>query len=95
MTPTAIQQAVLMINLRSFRGTACGHRDRRRIPTAAQYTRIPARMRLHAQRTAEKPGIYNPVTKATTSEPNTPEGLRKAARKAKAVVCSEPTGGLT
>ena len=43
----------------------------------------------------EKLDIYNPVTKTTTGEPNTPEGLRKAARKAKAVVCSEPTGGPT
>ena len=46
----------------------------------------------------EKLDIYNPVTKATTSEPNTPEGFRKireAARKARAVVCGEPTGGLT
>lgn len=45
----------------------------------------------------EKLDIYNPVTRATTSEPNTPEGFRKireAARKAKAVVCCEPTGGL-
>ena len=43
----------------------------------------------------EKLDIYNPVTKATTSEPDTPEGLRKAVRKAKAVVCSEPTGDPT
>ena len=45
----------------------------------------------------EKLDIYNPLTKATTSESNTPEGFRKireAARKAKAVVCCEPTGGL-
>ena len=45
----------------------------------------------------EKLDIFNPVTKSTTSEPNTPEGFRKireAARKAKAVVCCEPTGGL-
>jgi transposase len=45
----------------------------------------------------EKLNIYNPITKASTSEPNTPEGFRKireAARKANAVVCCEPTGGL-
>jgi transposase len=45
----------------------------------------------------EKLDIYNPITKASTSEPNTPEGFRKireAARKANAVVCCEPTGGL-
>ena len=45
----------------------------------------------------EKLDVYNPITKATTSEPNTTEGFRKireAARKAKAIVCCEPTGGL-
>ena len=45
----------------------------------------------------EKLDIYNPITKASTSEPNTTEGFRKireAARKAKAVICCEPTGGL-
>ena len=44
----------------------------------------------------EKLDIYNPITKTTTSEPNTPEGFRKireAARKSKATVCVEPTGG--
>lgn len=45
----------------------------------------------------EKLDVYNPITKAATSEPNTTEGFRKireAARKAKAIVCCEPTGGL-
>lgn len=45
----------------------------------------------------EKLDVYNPITKATTSEPNTTVGFRKireAARKAKAIVCCEPTGGL-
>lgn len=45
----------------------------------------------------EKLDIYNPITNNTTSEPNTPEGfrrIREAARKAKAVVCCEPTGGF-
>lgn len=41
--------------------------------------------------------IFNPITKATTTVPNTPDGFRKireAARKANAIVCCEPTGGL-
>ena len=45
----------------------------------------------------EKLDIFNPHTKTLTSEPNSPEGFRKireAARKAKAVVCCEPTGSL-
>lgn len=45
----------------------------------------------------EKLDIFNPHTKTLTSEPNSPKGFRKireAARKAKAVVCCEPTGGL-
>lgn len=44
----------------------------------------------------EKLDVYNPVTNSTKSEPNNSEGFRKireAARKAKAVVCCEPTGG--
>jgi len=41
--------------------------------------------------------VYNPITRTTATEPNTPEGFRKirdCARKANAVVCCEPTGGL-
>lgn len=45
----------------------------------------------------EKLDIYNPFTNTVTTEPNVVEGFRKVremARKGKAVVCCEPTGGL-
>ena len=58
-------------------------------------SRFSASLNARADVSKEKLDIYNPVTKTTIGEPNTPEGLRKAARKAKAVVCSEPTGGPT